>query len=69
MLIIHYYRRKKKKNSKRSTSFIKKGFFCFVVRGVYPSYTLSGPTQKKTFFMCVFPKWNLENRLRKPKLY
>ena len=31
-------------------------FFCLVVMGVYPPYTLSGPTTKKnTFFMCVFP--------------
>ena len=31
--------------------------FCLVVSGVYPPYTLSGPTTKKnTFFMCVFPK-------------
>ena len=31
--------------------------FCLVVRGVYPPYTLSGPTTKtNTFFMCVFPK-------------
>ena len=36
----------------------KKRFFCLVVRGVYPPYTLSGPTTKKpTFLMCVFPKF------------
>ena len=34
----------------------KKMFFCLVARGVYPHYTLSGPTTKRnTFFMCVFP--------------
>ena len=31
----------------------KKVFFCLVVRGVYPPYTLSGTTTKKTFFLCV----------------
>ena len=41
-----------------SRSLEKKVFFCLVVRGVYPPYTLSGPTTKKiTFFMCVFPNW------------
>ena len=31
----------------------QKVFFCLVVRGVYPPYTLSGPTLKKHFFLCV----------------
>ena len=29
-------------------------FFCLVVRGIYPPYTLSSPL-KNHFFMCVFP--------------
>ena len=29
-------------------------FFCLVVRGVYPPYTLSGPTTKKPLFLFVF---------------
>ena len=35
----------------------KKRFFCLVVVGATPPYTLSGPTTKIVFFMCVFPKW------------
>ena len=31
----------------------KKVVFCLVARGVYPSYTLSGPTTIKTTFLCV----------------
>ena len=31
----------------------KKCFFCLVVRGVYPPYTLSGPTTKKTLYFYV----------------
>ena len=32
----------------------KKMFFCLVVRGVYPPYTLSGPTTKKNrFYVCL----------------
>ena len=31
----------------------KKVVFCLVVRGVYPPYTLSGPTTKKNTFLCV----------------
>ena len=35
--------------------------FCLVNRGVYPPYTLSGQTSKKTFFcMCGFP-WTMLN--------
>ena len=35
----------------------KKVFFLLSGQRVYPPYTLSGPTTKKTlFFMCVFPK-------------
>ena len=32
-----------------------KWFFCLVVRGVYPPYTLSGPTTKKHFFYVCLP--------------
>ena len=33
---------------------IRDFFFCLVVRGVYPPYTLGGPTPKKhTIFLCV----------------
>ena len=31
----------------------KKVVFCLVVGGVTPPYTLSGPTTKKHFFLCV----------------
>ena len=31
----------------------KKVVFCLVVGGVTPPYTLSGPTTKKTLFLCV----------------
>ena len=31
----------------------KKCFFCLVVGGVTPTYTLSGRTDKKNFFSCV----------------
>ena len=31
----------------------KKVVFCLVVWGVYPPYTLSGPTTKKILFLCV----------------
>ena len=31
----------------------KKVVFCLVVGGVTPPYTLSGPTTKKTTFLCV----------------
>ena len=37
----------------KQPDFRKKVFFCLVVRGVYPPYTLSGPTTKKTLFLCV----------------
>ena len=40
--------------------------FCLVVRGVYPPYTLSGPTTQKKHFMCVFP--NLQEIGRQKKL-
>ena len=34
-----------------------------MVRGVYPTYTLRGPTTKKnTFFMCVFLKKKYQNK-------
>ena len=36
-----------------STSIEKKLFFCLVVVGVTPPYTLSGPNTKKTLFLCV----------------
>ena len=38
-------------------------FYCLVVRGVYPPYTLSGPTTEKKNFMCVFPYKKLPNNL------
>ena len=36
-------------------NFREKVDFCFVVRGVYPPYTLSGPTTKKTLFCVCLP--------------
>ena len=43
-----------------------KVFFCLVVGGVTPPYTLSGPTTKNnTFFMCVFPYLRRSTKLLK----
>ena len=40
------------------------GVFCLVVRGVYPPYTLCGPTTKKShFFMCFFSNSVFRNKL------
>ena len=37
----------------KQPDFRKKNVFWLVVRGVYPPYTLSGPTTKKKHFLCV----------------
>ena len=39
----------------KSQTLEKKLVFCLVVRGVYPLYTLSGPTTKKNFFYVCLP--------------
>ena len=44
----------------------KKVFFCLVVRGGYPLYTLSGPTTN--IFLCVFPKPK-EKKVVAPNIY
>ena len=51
--------------------FSTKCFFCLVVRGVYPPYTRSGPTTKKTTFLCVSSlrgSWDFHSILRLKKI-
>ena len=37
----------------KTAGVLKKRIWCLVVRGVYPPYTLSGPTTKENTFLCV----------------
>ena len=39
--------------AKTAGFYKKKVVYCLVFRGVYPPYTLGGPTTKKTLFLCV----------------